>query len=388
MATLSRLLIGIWIIGFITVSASAQQQSRIINGKPASTATYPWLTSIFVLSAPDAEGGGGCGGSLIAPTWVLTAAHCFLDESGKQVGTDLHTLTTLTLNSDNNSDLSANAIVRKAIRVIIHPDYNPSEESSNSHDFDIALVELESAVNLPLVKLYTGAMTASIPAIVAGWGATVGDGTAASDNLLATQLMTVTASACQGAHGELITSNMFCAGGYTSTDTSDTCQGDSGGPIFVRLNQGTLQLGITSFGGSDSAGCGTPGSPGVYANIAELFSFISSHATGFTTVNSLGDIRTISNAYDGVTDSVTLPKVYADGDNYSVTLKHTGNFNFVLASGEMNTSNDMDAVPSFFDAANNLLLLPLVKVGSETFHVALRHLGDFKFVLETADPID
>lgn len=374
--------------GLMAATAQAQQQSRIINGKPASTATYPWMASIFILGGKDSDNGGGCGGSLIAPNWVLTAAHCFLNEAGNAIADDPAALTTVTLNTDNIVDVAAGAIERSASRVLIHPSYQPdAETSANVNDFDIALVELSSAVNVTPVKLYTGALPAHLPTIVAGWGATIGDGSSPSDTLLQTQQLVRSTEICNSAHEGVITANMFCADGYTNTDISDTCQGDSGGPLFVNLGQGAMQLGITSFGGSETANCGTPGSPGVYASIAQLYSFISDNASGMTAINSLSDVRALRNAFDGATDLVTVPKVYVDSQNFSVTLKHTGDLNFFLAAADENTTDDPDAIPSFFDGANNVLILPQVKVGLETFNVTLRHLGDFKFAVETADPI-
>lgn len=368
--------------------ALAQPQSRIINGKPASTSTYPWLASLFITSEADAEMGGGCGGSLINSRWVLTAAHCFLNDDSSAVSQNVAARTRITLNSTDISQLSSSAIVVDAARVIIHPNYNPdSVSSANTHDFDIALVELKTAVNITPVSLFNGAMLANLPAIIAGWGATVGDGSASSDRLLATQLITVKQSACETAHEGFITSNMLCAGGFTDTDTSDTCQGDSGGPLFVMLPQGALQLGITSFGGSEDSNCGTPGSPGVYASVPALMSFISEHVPSVTTVNSLAQIRYSANVYDGATDVVTIPKVYAGNELYSVTLKHTGNLQFTLASAAALTQDDASAVPSFFDGAQNVLILPLVKVGADTFNVRLQHLGDFRFAVQSADTV-
>lgn len=373
---------------FVAFNSHAQQQSRIINGKPASTATYPWMASIFILGGKDSDNGGGCGGSLIAPNWVLTAAHCFLNEAGNAVADNPASLTTVTLNSDNIVNLDANATERAAKRVVIHPNYQPdSATSTNINDYDMALIELEASVNITPVKLYNGALPAHLPTIVAGWGATVGDGTAASDTLLQTQLVSVTTTACEAAHEGLITSNMFCAGSFADTDTSDTCQGDSGGPLFVNLTQGAMQIGVTSFGGSETANCGTPGSPGVYASIPELFSFINDNATGMTMINSLADIRALANAFDGANDIVTIPKVYVGSQNFSASLKHTGNLNFFLATAEENFTDDPNAIPSFFDDVRNVLILPQVKVGLETFNVTLRHLGDFTFAVETADPI-
>jgi len=372
----------------VAVSSHAQQQSRIINGKPASTATYPWMASIFILGGKDSDNGGGCGGSLIAPNWVLTAAHCFLNEAGNAVADDPALLTTVTLNTDNIVDYDENWIELSAKRVVIHPDYQPdSDTSDNINDYDMALIELEKSVGITPVKLFTGALPAHLPTIVAGWGATVGDGTVTSDTLLQTQLVSVTTEACEAAHEGFITSNMFCAGSFSDTDTSDTCQGDSGGPLFVNLTQGAMQIGVTSFGGSETSNCGTPGSPGVYASIPELFSFINDNATGMTMINSLADTRALANAFDGASDIVTIPKVYVGSQNFSVTLKHTGNLNFFLATAEENFTDDPNAIPSFFDDVRNVLILPQVKVGLETFNVTLRHLGDFTFAVETADPI-
>ena len=363
------------------------EQTRIINGKRAQISQYPWLASLFVASESDPESGGGCGGSLISSRWVLTAAHCFLNSAGDAVSEGAASRTTVTLSTTNIGASASGAIVVDANQVIVHPNYNPNQAtSSNSNDYDIALVELKTPVSITPVRLYTGGIPTGLPTIVAGWGATQGDGSNSSDDLLATQLLISTTSACQAAHEGLITSNMLCAGGYTSTDTSDTCQGDSGGPLFIRLKQqGALQIGITSFGGSDSAGCGTPGSPGVYANVAELYPFISSHVPDASTLSSVADASLQYNAYDAATDSVIVPKVYGGDVNYSVTLKHNGNYQFSLAAATENSSDNMDAVPAYFDNNSNVLILPLVKVGSDTFNVRLKHLGNFQCSLESAE---
>ncbi len=385
MSTLLRCTILFACLASLSATGLAQQ-TRIINGKPANISSYPWLASLYVGSESDPETGGGCGGSLISSRWVLTAAHCFLNEAGDQVSTDAATRTSITLNTTNINTPASGAVVRDANRVIVHPSYNPdAQTSANSNDFDIALVELSAAVSIEPVRLFTGALPENLPTIVAGWGATVGDGSSAAENLLATQLLTSKASVCEAAHEGIITGNMFCAGGYTDTDTSDTCQGDSGGPLFVSLNQGAMQLGITSFGGSENANCGTPGSPGVYAKISALKSFISEYVNDTTMIDSIADMQVSYNTYEAANDTVVIPKVYGGNINYSVVLKHNGNFNFSLTSATENNSDNMDSVPAFFDGTDNVLILPLVKVGPDTFNVRLKHLGDYQFLLETAE---
>ena len=385
MTIFSRTIIAIT-VAVLAINSGMAQQSRIINGKPASTDQYPWIASLFITSETDSETGGGCGGSLIADRWILTAAHCFLNDEGTAVSTDAASRTSITLGSSNINLLSGQAIVASAVRVIVHPDYNPDPDlSSNTQDFDIALVELDTSVPIVPIRLFTGSVPASLPVIAAGWGATAGDGSTPSDDLKQTQLQTVNTQKCETAHEGSITNNMFCAGGYTDTDTSDTCQGDSGGPLFVMLGQSALQLGITSFGGSETANCGSPGSPGVYANISELYGFIQEHVPTANVLNSTASMTIAHNFYDDLTETVTIPKVYGDGLNYSVTLKHTGDLHFFLATAEENTKDNPTAVPSYFDGVANVLILPLVKVGPDIFNVRLKHLGDFRFVVETAD---
>jgi len=120
-------------------NAQAQVKPRIINGSPGYTATYPWMASITI-DTPDGLYESGCGGSLISPDWVLTAAHCFLNETGDAVDPTAVNRTLVLLNSDTKNPQAYGSFSVMAKQVIVHPNYNPDGLTSlNNNDFDIAL---------------------------------------------------------------------------------------------------------------------------------------------------------------------------------------------------------------------------------------------------------
>ncbi|KAG8276080.1 hypothetical protein J6590_072869 [Homalodisca vitripennis] len=53
----------------------------ISNGDPAILGQFPWLASIFMKNETDQQWEQQCGGTLISPHIVLTAAHCLVDET-------------------------------------------------------------------------------------------------------------------------------------------------------------------------------------------------------------------------------------------------------------------------------------------------------------------
>lgn len=264
-----RLLFLLYLATSSSIAFSETLSPKIINGVPGSTKDYPWIANY-----------SGCGGSLIAAQWILTAAHCFNAEDNKSVNTDVTNRDPVTLLTDNIVEPAATAQKIAISRIIVHPDYNPAKGMDN----DIALVKLASPVVNPTPITLMGAKEVPSGSIITvmGWGTTsIGadnKSTNPSPILLKTQQKLFDQASCQqifGQDGQTITDNMLCLNGLEGQANSDTCQGDSGGPAVTPLNNNFVQVGVVSFGGiSTTAPCGDARIPGVYARVANYQSWI------------------------------------------------------------------------------------------------------------------
>ncbi|MEI6412704.1 MAG: serine protease [Pseudomonadota bacterium] len=256
-----------------TALAAVHPGLRIVGGETAEPGQWPWMASLYYRSG--ISWSFECGATLIAPTWILTAAHCVTDDNGRLELASQHQVAVGIYRESSVN--SSNRIGVK--RIVTHPGWN-----LDSLEYDIALLELQQAVDSAPVLLNEGG---SLPVLstTMGWGLTQ-DGGNSSDRLRQVDLPLVSNAQCQAVYDsfsesvygsrEIIGSAQICAG-YLQGG-KDSCQGDSGGPLVVRNGSEWQQVGIVSFGEfpDPNASCAAPGSYGVYTRVSSYRDFIRS----------------------------------------------------------------------------------------------------------------
>jgi secreted trypsin-like serine protease len=264
----------------------------IVGGSSASIADFPWQVALIDARQAEPTRSQYCGGTLIEPQWVLTAAHCFYDDGAVDADpahVDVISGTARFAGGGTRSD---------AAQIIIHEGYN-----TTTQDNDIALIKLAAPVGQKTAPLaYSdGEITSNL--IVTGWGDTSAGGSGSPDLLQATVPL-VGLNTCHQAYNalgspwsEMVTSNMICAG-YAGGGT-DACQGDSGGPL-VTSDRSKL-VGIVSHG----KGCAVANQYGVYTKVSVYTAWISKAIWENTT-------------YDGPGRSPPIDGCWADESGYEI----------------------------------------------------------------------
>ncbi|WP_405388050.1 serine protease [Streptomyces sp. NBC_01102] len=239
--------------------APAAADSIVVGGRPVPVADSPWVVALSSRARfGGTRAGQFCGGVAIAPTKVLTAAHCLRQDVLGAAVPEVPDLRVIS-GRDELSGPGGQEIPVRSARV--NPRYDPRTNAA-----DLAVLTLDRALPegnvIPMAGAGNAAYEPGTAATVYGWGDTTGYGAYASV-LHAAKVRVLSDSACKraypgGLQGSYDASTMLCAG--NTAGGRDACQGDSGGPLVAR---GRL-VGLVSWG----SGCGSPGSPGVYTRVS------------------------------------------------------------------------------------------------------------------------
>ncbi|XP_013421764.1 tryptase-2 [Lingula anatina] len=245
------------------------RRNRVVGGKEAPPNRWPSVGSLHTIKyGQPMSSTHDCGATIIAPQWVVTAAHCV--DSIYDDADDYQ----LVFGDHNQDQSSGREVIARVSRIIKHEQY---QSDGPGFPNDIALLKLSQPVQftryiqpacLPTVNTV---FTPSDECWILGWGETKGTG---ESNVLRELRLDITPNTNCSAmwskyphSGPRVWPFHICVG----VGGNGTCNGDSGGPLMCKKGNQWMTVGVSSWAMRD---CVTPGFPAVYSRITSYLPWI------------------------------------------------------------------------------------------------------------------
>uniref|UniRef100_A0A3Q3VWX4 Peptidase S1 domain-containing protein n=1 Tax=Mola mola TaxID=94237 RepID=A0A3Q3VWX4_MOLML len=244
--TNKRLLIPADLAGVRSFIQEQQVETRIIGGYESWAHSWPWQVSLQFVNMP------ACGGAIISPQWVVSAAHCF-KRCFKQ---------------------GVYILVVGVSMIISHRGYN-----TRTKENDVSLLKLQKPLVfnqfIRPIDIWMSPLSPSRKCTITGWGSTQENGPRVQ-RLQEVNVTILPPEVCNQYYLGRMRPSMFCAG--RDRGGVDACQGDSGGPLACFTGSRFELAGLVSWG----IGCGRARRPGVYTKLQQNVEWIfRPHLTTF-----------------------------------------------------------------------------------------------------------